>query len=89
MGGKDAKRGQFPHQISLQSCLAGLFCSHSCGGTIVSPTTVITAAHCIPDSFFTLKVIAGILNQNDRNAEKQTIDVVRYSVHPGYDMDSE
>ncbi|XP_020797847.1 serine protease SP24D [Drosophila serrata] len=42
VGGVDAGKNQFPHQISLRN--GG---SHSCGGSILSRTYILTAAHCV------------------------------------------
>ncbi|EDV91702.1 serine protease SP24D [Drosophila grimshawi] len=42
VGGVDANKGQFPHQISLRK--DG---SHNCGGSIISANYVLTAAHCV------------------------------------------
>lgn len=83
IGGHDAKRGQFPYQISLQTCAYGT-CNHMCGGAIVSPNVVITAAHCTTFGFENQKIVAGILNLNDRNSERQEIPVSRFIVHPKY-----
>lgn len=41
VGGEDANIEDFPYQISMV-----YFGSHRCGGSIVSPTFAITAAHC-------------------------------------------
>merc|ERR1712025_90610 len=41
IGGNDARDGQFPHQVALVS--SG---SHYCGGSIIAPTKVMSAAHC-------------------------------------------
>ncbi|MBB4680657.1 S1 family serine peptidase [Crossiella cryophila] len=42
VGGTSAGPGAFPYQVSLR-----MYGSHFCGGSIVSPTTVVTAAHCL------------------------------------------
>ncbi|XP_017004359.2 serine protease SP24D [Drosophila takahashii] len=42
VGGEDAAKAQFPHQVSLRN--AG---SHSCGGSIISRNYILTAAHCV------------------------------------------
>ncbi|XP_017125862.1 serine protease SP24D [Drosophila elegans] len=42
VGGEDAAKAQFPHQISLRN--GG---SHSCGGSILSRNYILTAAHCV------------------------------------------
>lgn len=43
VGGVDANVGQFPHQVSLQRQDG----SHTCGGSIISSTFILTAAHCV------------------------------------------
>jgi len=42
VGGEDTTIEQLPWQISMTN-----FGSHRCGGSILSPTKVITAAHCV------------------------------------------
>lgn len=42
VGGQDADDGQFPFIVSLR--LSG---SHSCGGSIINESYILTAAHCI------------------------------------------
>ncbi|CBY13346.1 unnamed protein product [Oikopleura dioica] len=44
MGGKSADPGNFPWQAAL-----ALNMKIFCGGTLVSPTTIISAAHCLTD----------------------------------------
>jgi len=42
VGGADAAEGQFPHQVSLRQ-----LSSHICGGSIIAPQVILTAAHCV------------------------------------------
>lgn len=52
VGGKTAKPGQFPHQISLRESDG----NHRCGGSIIHQYWIVTAAHCVvntrPDEMY-------------------------------------
>lgn len=43
IGGKDAKKGQFPYQVSLRS---RIFNQHFCGASILTSRFLLTAGHC-------------------------------------------
>uniref|UniRef100_A0A3B5BNQ2 Suppression of tumorigenicity 14 n=1 Tax=Stegastes partitus TaxID=144197 RepID=A0A3B5BNQ2_9TELE len=45
VGGQDAEEGGFPWQISLHVKNFG----HVCGASLISPSWVVTAAHCVQD----------------------------------------
>ncbi|XP_017768611.1 PREDICTED: trypsin-1-like [Nicrophorus vespilloides] len=82
--GEDAKLGQFPHQISLQWGIMGLF-QHMCGGSIIAPEWILTAGHCITELPIAgdMKIRAGILQLTD-SEHMQEIEVVERIVHPDY-----
>lgn len=77
VGGTDAEPGSVPFQVSLQ----GVF-GHSCGGAIVAPKWVATAAHCVQGSSpGNMKVLAGT---NQLNSGGQLYAVKQFFVHSRY-----
>lgn len=84
IGGEDAGIGEFPWQISQQRQGTGGAWSHSCGGSLLSNTRTLSAAHCVDGAnAVILRVIAG-LHDRSNTAGTQTANAQRYVMHERY-----
>ncbi|NWU72492.1 CTRC protein, partial [Pterocles burchelli] len=66
VGGEDAVPHSWPWQVSLQSLNAGTW-QHLCGGTLIDPSWVLTAAHCISKTR-TYRVVLGLQDLSEEDA---------------------
>merc|ERR1719228_2859520 len=91
VGGDDATVGEFPYQISFQEVIFG-YDFHFCGVSVLSPTVMITAGHCVEGDNFNnpdgLKIVAGDLTLYTPEGNEQTSKVVRIVRHPGFSMNT-
>ncbi|KAH8372710.1 hypothetical protein KR009_003243, partial [Drosophila setifemur] len=83
IGGEFAAPGQFPYQVSLQ--LNG---RHHCGGSLISETMIVTAAHCTKgQNPGQMKAIVGT---NDLSAGNgQSFNIAQFIIHPQYNPQSQ
>ncbi|XP_063061953.1 transmembrane protease serine 13a [Engraulis encrasicolus] len=79
IGGSIAKVGQWPWQVSLH-----FLGSHVCGGTIISPDFVVTAAHCFPRSVLIARnwrVYGGVVSQRNLPAPFLVKQILRHEAY--------
>ncbi|XP_017284442.1 transmembrane protease serine 4a isoform X2 [Kryptolebias marmoratus] len=80
VGGADTLIEDWPWQVSLQQ--NG---QHSCGGSLVSPRWVVTAAHCFPDQKRVLSRWSVLSGQSSMSSGGSSVD--RIIINGKYDSD--
>ncbi|GAB0093863.1 hypothetical protein DMENIID0001_090490 [Sergentomyia squamirostris] len=85
IGGKNADRGRWPWQVALYSSEHEKF---FCGGTLITSSWVITAAHCLVSDFGSdFVILAGLYDTDD--ALESSIHLMKHTVmHPEYDSNT-
>ena len=76
ISGHNDKKGDHPYQISLQKLPVNGNWYHTCGGSIISSTRILTAAHCIDSGVASdFRIVAGEYDLSTREGTEQTIPV--------------
>lgn len=86
VGGVEATKGEFPFMVSLQNASNR---RHFCGGSLISPEWVLTAAHCArATTEAKLKVVIGLHKQSDTSGV-EVMGVRKMIVHPDYKKETD
>ncbi|XP_018025287.1 venom peptide isomerase heavy chain [Hyalella azteca] len=85
VGGEEAVPGQFPHIVSLLQQQRDGRVRHVCGGALVDPLYVVTAAHCVAGYENNFEVRVGAHDLSDPNEPGSSrLSVLQVIVHQGY-----
>lgn len=84
VGGSTAKRGQFPHQVSLRTREN----IHKCGGSIISNHWIVSAAHCTRGYSSPSELVA-VVGAHHIKSDGHAYNLSRLVAHPEYVFNGE
>ncbi len=93
VNGQSAEAGQFPFVVALLDAARfereGAFQSQFCGGSLTTPTTIVTAAHCVVDEDTGREggasSILVAISRDLKGADTRIVQVAAVAVHPDFD----
>ena len=85
VGGRGAEITDWSWQVALVKGTASKGRAFNCGGSIISPRWILTAAHCLFDKKGTLSTELEVVHGRNRPLSYEGIRADRLIPHPGYD----
>lgn len=88
IGGNEANKSQFPYQVGLLLKINASDHPGLCGGSLISNTRVLTAAHCLVKAT-SVKVVLGavMLYDKEENQVRFNVSNSEFIVHSDYDQE--
>lgn len=90
VGGQASESGEWPWLVTLQLARNGTYREHACGGTLIHPQWIVTAAHCFEDLWIhyltddptAWRVRLGEHNMFSDDPSEVDVDVEKIILHP-------
>lgn len=86
VGGEDVQEGTYPFMVGvIESQNISLYQGFECGATLVGPTWVMTAAHCVEGmKGYDLDVLLGTVDLHKPSSAAKRVRVKKIHIHPDY-----
>ena len=84
IGGSNAPSNRYSYFVSLRAVFNGATGGHFCGGAVIAPKVILTAAHCTGGKYAKqVRAVVGRSNFDNIN-DGEEIDVIQEIVHPEF-----